>query len=69
MMADLENVMIPLLAKPIVYMQNPTTSRYKHLAIYIGNLLISSLLLVLLLSNLFIFAWRVIRAHKLGKAW
>ena len=52
-----------------MYMQNPTTSRFKHTAIYTGNLLISSLLLVLLLSNLFIFAWRVIRAHQLGKAW
>lgn len=68
-MADLENVMTLLLAKPIMYMQNPSTSRFKHTAIYIGNLLISSLLLVLLLSNLFIFAWRVIRAHQLDKAW
>ncbi|DBB01839.1 TPA: hypothetical protein ACH3X1_000447 [Trebouxia sp. C0004] len=48
---------------------DPTTGRFKHIAIYTGNLLISSLLLVLLLSNLFIFAWRVIRAHQLGKAW
>ena len=50
-------------------MQDATTRRFSTNSIYIGNTLVSSILLALLLSNLVVFAWRVIRALWLDKTW
>ena len=50
-------------------MQDATTRRFSSNSIYIGNTLVSSILLALLLSNLVVFAWRVNRALLLDKAW
>ncbi|DBB14802.1 TPA: hypothetical protein ACH3X3_004411 [Trebouxia sp. C0006] len=69
LMANIVGLAVLVTELTVSWTGNPSTSRFKHIALYIGNLLVSGLLLVLLLSNLFIFAWRVIRAHQLGKAW
>ncbi len=50
-------------------LQDPSTRAFDSRATYYGNSVVSGVLLVLLLSNLLVFAWRVVQAHWLGKIW
>ena len=58
-----------MLLMVLLDLKDPSTRRFNLKSIYIGNVVVSGLLLALLLSNLTVYAWRVIQAKRRGKIW
>ena len=58
-----------LLTLILLGLKDPSTRRFNLRSIYIGNVVVSGLLLALLLSNLTVYAWRMIQAKIRGKIW